>query len=190
VRPSLRLTKHGLSAALKRLPENARIAIELTGGKPALGGALAIATEMLDRNIDLLYVDYRKYMPQIQKPEPKSTYIHLISNRMKLSADLFGSREIKRAVDFFNVGKYENSKVLFEDISIRMANPRATQFCARLSQFYLQWDTFAFKDALEQVSFLSEHISSFQNQILSRFSVNLEHLQKQSSTRQSRMNEW
>ena len=166
-----------LYAAIKRFPQNARIAIELTGGKGAMGGALAIAAGVLD--IDLLYIDYHEYMPQFRKPKPNSTYIHLVGNPMKLSTDLFGSLEIKRAVEFFNVGKYDSSKALFKDISLRMANPRAIEFCATLSEFYLQWDTFAFKDAYKESLVLSEQISRFQDQILSRFSINLNRLEMQ-----------
>ena len=166
-----------LDAALKRFPKDARIAIELTGGKKTMGGALAVASGML--NIHLLYIDYHEYMPEFRKPKPKSTYIHLVGNPMKLSTDLFGNLEISRAVDFFNIGKYDVSKALFEDISHRMANPRAVEFCTALSQFYLLWSTFAFNDALEQIPSLSNQIGRFQDQILSRFGFNLKRLQKQ-----------
>src|SRR5579859_1862546 len=166
-----------LHAALTRFPNGARIAIELTGGKTSMVGALSIASGILD--IDLLYIDCHEYTPQFRKPKPKSTYIRLVGNPMKLSADLFGSLEMKRAVDFFNVGRYDSSKRLFEDISLRMANPRAVEFCAMLSEFYLQWNSFSFEEAHEQALLLSDHISIFQDQILSRFSINIERLQKQ-----------
>lgn len=166
-----------LSAALKRFPREARVAIELTGGKKTMGGALAVAAGML--NIDLLYIDYDEYMPQFRKPKPKSTYIHLVGNPMKLSTDLFGNSEIERAIEFFNVGKYDISKALFESISLRMTTPRAVEFGAVLSQFYLSWDIFAFDDALKHAASLSYQMSLFQDEILSLFRFNLNRLQKQ-----------
>jgi CRISPR-associated protein (TIGR02710 family) len=166
-----------LNAALKRFPKDARIAIELTGGKKTMGGALAIASGMLD--IDLLYIDYQEYMPEFRKPKPKSTYIHLVGNPLKLSTDLFGNLEIRRAVEFFNIGKYDSSKALFEDIGRRMANPRAVEFGAKLSQFYLQWDSFAFEEAHKHAESLSYQISHFQDQILSHFSISLKRLERQ-----------
>ncbi|MDQ2902753.1 MAG: hypothetical protein M3Y81_04265, partial [Chloroflexota bacterium] len=166
-----------LESALKRFSKDSRIAIELTGGKKTMGGALAVAAGML--NIDLLYIDYKVYMPEFRKPMPNSTYIHLVGNPMKLSTDLFGSIEIQRAVEFFNQGNYDSSKALFEDIGYRMATPRAIEFCTILSHFYLLWSNFNFKEAFKQTSLLSERVGRFQDQILSRFSFNLEQLQKQ-----------
>jgi hypothetical protein len=86
-----------LEAALQRVPTGSRVAIDLTGGKKIMSGALAVAAGMLD--IDLIYIDYRSYMPEFRKPKPESSYIHLVTNPMKLSIDIFGDIEILRAID-------------------------------------------------------------------------------------------
>lgn len=166
-----------LDLALKRFPKDYRIALELTGGKKTMGGALAVAAGVL--NIDLLYIDYEKYMPEFRKPRPESTYIHLVENPLSLSIDTFGSVELERAVDFFNVGKYDLSQTLFEEIGQRLANPRVAEFCANLSKFYSLWNTFNFTEAHNLSNTLFEHILRFSNQILDQFSFDLSRLRDQ-----------
>jgi hypothetical protein len=64
-----------LDIARKRLEGN-KIAIELTGGKKIMGTALAMAASIL--NIDLLYIDYKVYLPEFRKPAPESTFFRLM----------------------------------------------------------------------------------------------------------------
>lgn len=169
-----------LEAALKRFPKGSRIAIELTGGKKTMSGALAIASGLLD--IDLMYIDYSKYMPEFRKPRPESTYIQLVGNPLKLPVDLFSEVEINRAVDFFNVGKYDISRTLFEQASQRMANPRVAEVCAELSRLYMLWNAFAFQEASELCSVLSRKIIQFYEQTSSTLQFDFESFQKQSET--------
>jgi hypothetical protein len=166
-----------LEAALKRFPKGSRIAIELTGGKKTMGGALAIASGLLD--IDLLYIDYSKYMPELRKPRPESQYVQLVGNPLKLPVDLFTEVEIERAVNFFNVGKYDVSQTLFHQASQRMANPRAAEVCTELSRLYLLWNSFAFQEASELSSTLFEKIIRFYEQILVTLQFDLERFKKQ-----------
>lgn len=169
-----------LEAALKRFPKGAKIAIELTGGKKTMSGALAIASGMLD--IDLLYIDYTEYMPEFRKPKPVSTYIHLVGNPLRLPVDLFSEIEIERAVNFFNVGKYDISRTLFEQAGQRMANPRVAEICADFSQFYLSWNTFAFRDAFDLSVSIFERMLHFHEQMSSVFRLDLDRLKTQMST--------
>jgi hypothetical protein len=169
-----------LEAALKRFPKGSRIAIELTGGKKTMSGALAIAAGVL--NIDLIYIDYTKYLPEFRKPRPESTYIHLVGNPLKLPVDLFSEIEINRAVSFFNIGKYDLSRTLFEQAGERMATPRVAEVCANLSQFYLLWNSFSFQDALELASILFDKILHFYGQISSIFQFDIDRLKKQIDT--------
>lgn len=80
-----------------------------------MSGALAIASGILD--IDLIYIDYTKYMPEFRKPRPESTFIHLVGNPLKLPIDLFSEVEIGRATEFLNIGrsKYDIKLPLFEE---------------------------------------------------------------------------
>jgi hypothetical protein len=171
---------HALDAALRRFPQGSRIAIELTGGKKTMGGALAVAAGML--NIDLVYIDYTDYMPEYRKPKPASTYIHLVENPIRLSVDLFGSIEMERAAEFFNIGKHDTSRTLFEQAGQRMANPRVAEFCMNLSQFYALWNSFNFQEAVELSSSLIKQGFKFYEQISRRFVVDLNLLQNQSET--------
>ncbi|MBW4511746.1 MAG: hypothetical protein KME64_35375 [Scytonematopsis contorta HA4267-MV1] len=90
--PSNKGVYQALEAALQRVPKGSRVAIDLTGGKKIMSGALAVAAGVLD--IDLIYIDFRDYMPEFRKPKPESSYIHLVTNPMKLSIDIFGNIEI------------------------------------------------------------------------------------------------
>lgn len=175
-----------LEAALKRFPKGAHIAIELTGGKKTMGGALAVAAGVLD--IDLLYIDYEKYMPEFRKPEPDSTYILLVGNPVRTSIDLFGTIEVNRAVEFFNVGKYDISKVLFEQSGQRMSNPRISEICSILSQFYSYWNAFAFADAFSLSSTLLHQTTRFFRQVSDHFDFDLVRLQQQIATVQELAN--
>ncbi len=168
-----------LDSALNRFPKDYRIALELTGGKKTMGGALAVAAGLL--NIDVLYIDYDKYMPEFRKPRPESTYIHLVENPLRLSIDTFGSVEINRAVGFFNVGKYDISQELFEEIRQKMVNPRVPEFCASLSQFYSLWNTFNFQEAYNLSKNLFELTLRFPDQILDKFSFDISRLRDQIS---------
>jgi CRISPR-associated protein (TIGR02710 family) len=169
-----------LESALKRFPKGSRIAIELTGGKKTMGGALAVASGILD--IDQLYIDYKEYMPKFRKPKPASTYIHLVENPMRLSVDLFGGIEIDRATEFFNVGKYDISQALFQQAGERMANPRVAEICTELSRFYSLWNAFDFSTAATLSSALFDQVLRFSDQLTSRFKVNLSVLKNQIST--------
>jgi uncharacterized protein (DUF433 family) len=104
-----------LKDALKKFPRGSRVAIELTGGKKTMSGALAVASGILD--IDLIYIDYTKYMPEFRKPRPESTFIHLIGNPLKLPIDLFSEVEIGRSSEFLNIGrrKYDIKLPLLEE---------------------------------------------------------------------------
>lgn len=169
-----------LEAALKRFPKDARIAIELTGGKKTMGGALAVAAGMLD--IDQIYIDYKEYMPRFRKPKPESTYIHVVENPMRLSVDLFGGIEIDRAADFFNVGKYDISQALFQQAGQRMANPRIAEICADLSRFYSLWNSFNFMEALTLSSSLFDQALRFSDALTARFRIDLNRLKQQIDT--------
>jgi CRISPR-associated protein (Cas_Cas02710) len=169
-----------LESALKRFPKGSRIAIELTGGKKTMSGALAIASGILE--IDLLYIDYTKYMPEYRKPRPESTYMQLVGNPLKLPVDLFSEIEIERAVNFFNVGKYDMSRTLFEQASQRMATPRAAEVCADLSHLYVQWNMFAFKESHEMSVNLFDKLIRFIDQISAIFRFDVDRLKKQMST--------
>lgn len=169
-----------LEAALKRFPKDARIAIELTGGKKTMGGALAVAAGILD--IDQLYIDYKEYMPKFRKPKPESTYIHIVQNPMRLSVDLFGGIEIDRAADFFNVGKYDISQALFQQAGQRMANPRIAEICADLSRFYSLWNSFNFIEAMTLSTSLFDQALRFSAPLTARFRIDLNLLKQQIET--------
>lgn len=166
-----------LDAAIKRFPKGSKIAIELTGGKKTMGGALAVAAGMLD--IDLFYIDYSEYLPEYRKPKPESTYVHLVENPMRLSVDLFGSLEIEHAISFFNVGKFEVSKTLFEQVGQKMSTPRVAEFCTSLSEFYYSWNSFDFDNAEKLSTALFEQGIRFNEQILAKLRFDLNRLQKQ-----------
>jgi hypothetical protein len=166
-----------LEAALKRFPKGSKIAIELTGGKKTMSGALSIASGLLD--VDLIYIDYLEYMSKFRKPRPESTYIQLVGNPLKLPVDLFSEVEIKRAVEFFNVGKYDISQTLFHQASQRMANPRVAEVCTELSKLYTLWNSFAFQGSFELSSLLFEKIIRFYDQTSITLQFDLERFKKQ-----------
>jgi len=156
-----------LEAALRRFPKGSRIVIELTGGKKTMGGALAIAAGILD--INLIYIDYKEYLREFRKPRPESTYIQLVGNPLKLPVDLFSEVEVNRAVNFFNVGKYDISQTLFEQASNRMTQPRAAELCSELSKLYMLWNSFNFQEGYKLSRELSKRIRSFFGQLSSIF---------------------
>lgn len=169
-----------LERALRRFPRGARIAIELTGGKKTMGGALAVAAGMLD--IDLIYIDYRDYMPAFRKPMPSSTYIHLVENPMKASVDLFGGLEIVRALEFFNLGKLEAAEELLSEAAKRMGNPRVAELCAGLARFYSLWNAFDFTGAAQTATDLFENALRFHQDVASTITFNLHRLKLQLDT--------
>lgn len=166
-----------LEKAIQRFPKGAKIAIELTGGKKTMGGALAVAAGMLD--IDLFYIDYFEYMPEFRKPKPESSYIHLVENPMKLSIDLFGSIEIEKSVEYFNIGKYNVSKELFSQAGSKMANPRVADICSKLSEFYEHWNSFNFIKAVSLSEPLFDSVLQFHDQISSQFYFDINQLKSQ-----------
>jgi len=70
-----------LNLLLARFDRKARVALELTGGTKPMGGALQIAAAVFD--IDAIYIDYDKYIPDLRKPRPESVYIRLMENPLK-----------------------------------------------------------------------------------------------------------
>ncbi|MCW6053714.1 hypothetical protein K4039_27610 [Lyngbya sp. CCAP 1446/10] len=178
--PSNKGVYQALEAALQRVPKGSRVAIDLTGGKKIMSGALAVAAGVLD--IDLIYIDFRDYMPEFRKPKPESSYIHLVTNPMKLSIDIFGDIEITRAVDFFNVGKYDISSQLFAEAGKSMSNPRMAEIFTNISDFYSCWNIFKFKEALQISSTLLDQILRFSFQMSPKFQFDIERLQKQRET--------
>jgi CRISPR-associated protein (Cas_Cas02710) len=159
-----------------------RKAIELTGGKKTMGGALSIAAGILD--IDLLYIDYESdgYMPQFRKPKPESVYIHFVGNPMRLPIDLFGNIEIENAISFFNIGKYDVSQQLFEQAAQRMANPRLAEIFSSLSEFYMLWNSFDFVSANNLGAKLFSLVLQFHAQMSPKFEFSLNRLKEQIDT--------
>jgi CRISPR associated protein Csm6 len=169
-----------LEKALQRFPPDSRVAIELTGGKKTMGGALAVAAGILDT--DLLYIDYTDYMPSYRKPKPSSTYIHLVENPMMVSVDLFGGIEVRRALAFFNIGKLEVAEELLMEAATRMGNPRVAEFCAGLARFYSSWNSFNFSGAVESGKELFVRALRFHQEVVSKVSFDLHRLQLQLET--------
>jgi hypothetical protein len=166
-----------LGVLLKRFPRGSKVAIELTGGKKTMSGALAIASGLLD--IDLLYIDYLDYMPQFRKPRPESTYIQLVGNPLKLPVDLFAEVDMQRSVNFFNAGRYDISETLFSQASQRMANSRSAEICADLSRIYMLWNSFDFQEALKLSQPLFEKVLQFIEQITAILHFDIETFRKQ-----------
>jgi Csm6 6H domain len=171
---------HALERALKRFPKTAKIAIELTGGKKIMGGALAVAAGIL--NIDLLYIDYTQYNSTYRKPPPASTYIHLVENPVKTSLELFGTPELDKAIQIFNTGRFDVSETLFTGLAGRIGNPRAVEACQQLSKFYNEWNQFAFGGAAGTGSALEKHLQTFHEQIASMVEIPLEAIRAQIKT--------
>jgi hypothetical protein len=169
-----------LERALTRFPHGSKVAIELTGGKKTMGGALAVAAGML--NIDLLYIDYGEYMPAFRKPTPASTFVHLVENPMRTTVDLFGGLEVERALEFFNLGRLEAAEQLLEEAAKRMGNPRIAESCAHLARFYSAWNRFDFEDAASRGSDLFEQSLRFHDEITSKITFDLHRLKIQLST--------
>jgi CRISPR-associated protein (Cas_Cas02710) len=101
---------------------------------------------------------------------------------MKLSIDIFGDIEIIRAVDFFNVGKYDISSELFAEAGKSMSNPRMAEIFTSLSNFYLNWNIFKFKEAFKISSTLLDQILRFSFQMSPKFKFDIKRLQKQRET--------
>jgi len=63
--------------AIARFASDSRLAVEMTGGKKTMGVQLANAVAAMrytaDRAVDILYIDYDRYLPEYRKPAPESS---------------------------------------------------------------------------------------------------------------------
>lgn len=82
-----------LSKAVGRFPQNARIAIEMTGGKKTMGVQLATAVAALkhtaNRSVDVVYIDYDNYLPRYRKPAPESSRLLVLPQLAETAASFF-----------------------------------------------------------------------------------------------------
>jgi len=88
-----------LGEALKGFAPDARVAIDLTGGKKTMSNQLAIATGILRQQtplrICLSYVDYDDYLPLLRKPEPASTRLLLVDDPLAGPLRIFSGYQIQ-----------------------------------------------------------------------------------------------
>jgi len=82
-----------LSKAIARFPKDCRVAIEMTGGKKTMGVQLASAVASLkyvaQREVDIVYIDYDKYLSRYRKPEPESTRLLVLPQLAESAASFF-----------------------------------------------------------------------------------------------------
>jgi hypothetical protein len=82
-----------LSKAIAQFPTDARVAIEMTGGKKTMGVQLATAVAALKhvagRAVDIAYIDYDDYLPRYRKPAPESSRLLVLPQLAETAASFF-----------------------------------------------------------------------------------------------------
>lgn len=109
------------------------VAIDPTGGKKGLSAAAALAGFMLSAPI--LYVDYAEYSTEERRPAPGTEYPRLLTNPL----EVFGDIEIKRALEAFDAGHFEEARRRAELVAERHPEPREARVLACLAEGYGNW---------------------------------------------------
>jgi hypothetical protein len=82
-----------LRRAINRFGISSHVAVEMTGGKKTMGVQLANAVSALrytdGREIDILYIDYDRYLPQYRKPAPESTRLLVLPHPPETTVGVF-----------------------------------------------------------------------------------------------------
>jgi len=83
-----------LKQALQRFSQSDQVAVELTGGKKTmsvqLSNAVAALRHRLGLSIDVVYIDYDKYLPKYRKPAPESSRLLIIHDPPATAYAVFG----------------------------------------------------------------------------------------------------
>ncbi|WP_226679069.1 TIGR02710 family CRISPR-associated CARF protein [Mesobacillus jeotgali] len=134
---------------IKRIKEEEKLeftrentAVDITGGKKSMVSGCTLAANML--GLDILYLDYSEYNPDMRKPKPGSE----IPKKLDDPLEVFGDRELQRGITKFNSRNFLSAYEIFKEIEERVANPRLYEAYGELARAYKALEDMEFEEAV------------------------------------------
>jgi len=153
----------------------ANVVIDITGGKKIMSAAAALAATQLD--LQMCYIDGRRYDPSLRQPVPGTEKLVLLSN----PTEIFMEREMEKASTLLAHGDFLASYRRFGEIADKTDRSSRAQFGRDLAHCYSAWCNFDFASFRARTRVLRERIGDPryrpQQQILDRINTQVQFLE-------------
>ncbi|MBD3212961.1 MAG: TIGR02710 family CRISPR-associated protein [Candidatus Lokiarchaeota archaeon] len=136
-----------------------RIALDPTGGTKIMSVGCGIAASIF--NLDILYVNNRKYNPEIRRPEPGSEVLVSIPNPF----DIYQDDKILEGLKYLETLNFAHAREIFYKISRTSTNPLFAKLLALISDMLYQWDMINYHEALSSIGKIIKLINQIEQNI-------------------------
>ncbi|GAA1691336.1 hypothetical protein GCM10009830_43860 [Glycomyces endophyticus] len=153
----------------------ANVVIDITGGKKIMSAAAALAASQLD--LQMCYIDGRRYDPSLRQPVPGSEKLVLLPN----PTEIFMEREMEKASILLAHGDFFASYRRFGEIAEKTDRSSHARFGRDLARCYAAWCNFDFANVRDRTRVLRERIDDPryrpQQEVLDRIRIQVEFLE-------------
>lgn len=125
--------------------EPQEVLVDITGGKKAMVGGAAMAGNVL--GMDVCYVDYERYDPELRQPDPGTEYPNILKNPLQVLGDI----DFQRAKEFFNEYHFARCIEVLNELDRRVEDLWGVRRLKALAEIYSQVDTFHFEGAASKL---------------------------------------
>jgi CRISPR-associated protein (TIGR02710 family) len=120
-------------------------AVDITGGKKSMVSGCTLAANNL--GLDILYLDNETYHSEFRKPQPGSE----IPKKLDDPLEVFGDRELQRAITKFNGRNFLEAYEIFSEIEERVANSRLYEAYGVLAKAYKSFEDMEFEETFNSI---------------------------------------
>ena len=121
------------------------VVVDITGGKKSISGGALLAANLL--RLPVVYVDYKKYLPELRKPMPFTEFIHVFEPPETIISDV----EEEKIVALLQNYNFSKAYEISNDMSRKARNPLKFFVYKYLAKGYQLWENLNYSSALEQL---------------------------------------
>ena len=141
---------------IKKFFDNQRnVVVDITGGKKSISGGALLAAHLL--KLPVVYVDYKKYLPEVRKPMPFMEFIHVFEPPETILSDV----EEEKIVALLQNYNFSKAHELSAEMSEKAKNPLKFFVYKYLAETYRLWDNFAYSSALQNFRMSLEYADKY-----------------------------
>jgi len=164
---SYNLVKKGLKFLMEEKGlSKEKIALDPTGGTKIMSVGCGIAASIF--NTDIIYVNNKKYNPELRRPEPGSELLVNIPNPF----DIYQDDKLIEGFNYLRNFNFINAKEIFNYIKNYSTKPLFPEFLASLADILYSWDMIDYSNAIKSINKSREFIPKLKNK-LSKIQVDL-----------------
>jgi len=144
---SYKLVKKGLNFLLEEKSiEKDKIALDPTGGTKIMSVGCGIAASIF--NLDILYVNNKKYNIKLRRPEPGSEQLINVPNPF----DIFQDDKLIEGLHYLKDFHFSSAKEIFNNIKQNSSNPLIPEFLSLIANSLYFWNMIDYFKALNSLN--------------------------------------